>query len=76
MQRDRRRCPGNANRRLAHEIIECVPMLEDPGDERRVGELMEYAYWPGTQKADRLVIVAPTKLERDGKRYLKFLSGR
>ncbi len=38
MQRDRGRCPGAANTRLAREIIACVAMLEDPGDERRVGD--------------------------------------
>ena len=38
MQRDRGRCAGGANVCLGGEIIACVAMLEDPGDERRVSD--------------------------------------
>ena len=36
MQRDRVRCAGVANRRLGGEIIACVAILENPGDEQNV----------------------------------------
>ena len=38
MQRDPRRCPGAARRRLGLEIITAISMFEDPGDECRFGD--------------------------------------
>ena len=38
MQRDRRRCAGAANWRLAREIIARVAMQENPSDERRISD--------------------------------------
>jgi hypothetical protein len=38
-----------------------------------IGQLMEYSYWPGAERADRLVIVGEAELDNQAKAYLKFL---
>lgn len=37
------------------------------------GQLLEYAYWPGTEEPDRLVVVGESELDSKGERYLNRL---
>lgn len=39
-----------------------------------IGQLLEYAYWPGSQHAKRLAICGGTALDKDGEAYLAFLN--
>ncbi len=41
-----------------------------------IGQLLEYAFWPGTQVASRLVIVGEPELNAEGKEYLQRLKDR
>ncbi len=41
-----------------------------------LGQLLEYAFWPGAQEAVRLVVVGETALDKDGKEYLRRLHKR
>lgn len=38
-----------------------------------LGQLLEYAYWPGSQRPSRLVVVGEPELTRDGDAYVEFL---
>jgi hypothetical protein len=38
-----------------------------------IGQLLEYAFWPGGQTATRLIVVGETPIERDGLEYLRRL---
>jgi hypothetical protein len=38
-----------------------------------LGQLLEYSFWPGANKAERLVIVGKAKLDVPGKSYLDYL---
>lgn len=35
-----------------------------------LGQLLEYAYWPGTMTATKLIVVGPNVIDRDGTLYL------
>jgi hypothetical protein len=39
-----------------------------------IGQLLEYAYWPGEKKASRIIIVGEHPLREDGNKYLEFLN--
>lgn len=41
-----------------------------------VGQLLEYAFWPGAQEATRLIVVGETAMDRDGTEYLRRLRER
>lgn len=41
-----------------------------------VGQLLEYAFWPGSQEATRLIVVGETALDKEGKKYLHTLRER
>lgn len=41
-----------------------------------LGQLLEYAFWPGSQNASRLIIVGETALDEEGIRYLYTLRER
>jgi hypothetical protein len=36
-----------------------------------LGQLLEYAYWPGAHEARRLIICGESPLDQDGKTYLR-----
>jgi len=38
-----------------------------------IGQLLEYAFWPGGQTATRLIVVGETQIDRDGLEYLRRL---
>lgn len=35
-----------------------------------VGQLLEYAFWPGAQEANRLVVVGESPIDKDATEYL------
>ena len=41
-----------------------------------LGQLLEYAFWPGSQEAVRLVVVGETELDDEGAKYLHELKER
>lgn len=41
-----------------------------------LGQLLEYAFWPGAQNASRLIVVGETALDEEGKMYLHKLKER
>jgi hypothetical protein len=41
-----------------------------------LGQLLEYAFWPGGQDATRLVVVGPSPLDPDSQQYLQTLQSR
>lgn len=41
-----------------------------------LGQLLEYAFWPGSQEATRLIIVGETALDEEGAEYLRTLRER
>jgi hypothetical protein len=41
-----------------------------------LGQLLEYAFWPGVQNATRLVVVGEAALDEEGKKYLITLKTR
>ena len=41
-----------------------------------LGQLFEYAFWPGAQEAVRLIVAGETALDRDGDEYLRRLRTR
>lgn len=41
-----------------------------------LGQLLEYAFWPGGQEASRLTVVGESPLDRDGEEYLRQLRSR
>ena len=41
-----------------------------------LGQLLEYAYWPGAQEATRLIICGESPLDDDGNKYLSELKRR
>jgi len=41
-----------------------------------VGQLLEYAFWPGAQEAARLIVVGEKALDKEGKGYLQTLRRR
>ncbi|PVE25791.1 hypothetical protein DC522_03185 [Microvirga sp. KLBC 81] len=41
-----------------------------------IGQLLEYAFWPGAQKASRLIVVGEPPLDNDGREYLRRLNER
>lgn len=41
-----------------------------------LGQLLEYAYWPGAQEPSRLIIVGQGELRKDGREYLALLRER
>jgi hypothetical protein len=41
-----------------------------------LGQLLEYAFWPGSQEATRLVVVGETVLDEEGAEYLRALRKR
>jgi hypothetical protein len=41
-----------------------------------LGQLLEYAFWPGSQEAVRLVVVGETELDDEGAKYLHELKKR
>jgi hypothetical protein len=38
-----------------------------------LGQLLEYSFWPGATKAERLIVVGEAKLDAKGKSYLEYL---
>lgn len=41
-----------------------------------IGQILEYAYWPGAREASRLIICGEHRLDSDGKQYLRRLKQR
>jgi hypothetical protein len=41
-----------------------------------IGQLLEYAFWPGAQEAARLIVVGETAMDDDGREYLRRLRQR
>jgi hypothetical protein len=41
-----------------------------------LGQLLEYAFWPGAQEASRLTVVGESSLDQDGEEYLRQLRTR
>ena len=41
-----------------------------------VGQLLEYAFWPGAQEATRLIVVGETEIDKDAEEYLRRLKER
>lgn len=41
-----------------------------------IGQLLEYAFWPGAQEPSRLVVVGEARLDKDGREYLSRLKER
>ncbi|MFC1968762.1 hypothetical protein ACFLVX_05210 [Chloroflexota bacterium] len=41
-----------------------------------IGQLLEYAFWPGAQQANRLIVVGEKTLDEEGKQYLQILKKR
>jgi len=41
-----------------------------------IGQLLEYAFWPGAQEATRLVVVGETEIDHEGEEYLCSLKER
>ncbi len=41
-----------------------------------LGQLLEYAFWPGSQEAIRLVVVGESALDEEGTEYLRTLKNR
>ncbi|MEZ6096885.1 MAG: hypothetical protein R3C03_22135 [Pirellulaceae bacterium] len=41
-----------------------------------IGQLLEYSYWPGSQKADRLIIVGEGKLDQAAKQFIEMLQSQ
>ena len=40
------------------------------------GQLLEYAYWPGTTEPEKLIVVGEAELDSDGETYIKRLQER
>ncbi len=38
-----------------------------------IGQLMEYSFWPGSQRADRLVVVGEAVYDPEAKTYIRKL---
>jgi hypothetical protein len=38
-----------------------------------LGQLLEYAYWPGAQAAERLIVAGEPALDKEGQEYLRRL---
>ena len=38
-----------------------------------IGQLLEYSYWPGSNQADRLIVVGEPELDSDAREYLEML---
>jgi hypothetical protein len=36
-----------------------------------IGQLLEYAFWPGGPEATRLIVVSETAIDKDGAEYLR-----
>ena len=41
-----------------------------------LGQLLEYAFWPGAQEASRLIIVGESPIDKQGAEYLRQLKTR
>jgi hypothetical protein len=41
-----------------------------------LGQLLEYAFWPGTQEATRLIVAAECPIDEDGRNYLRCIKDR
>jgi hypothetical protein len=41
-----------------------------------IGQLLEYAYWPGSQEPTRLIVVGESPIDKDGQEYLRRLKQR
>ena len=41
-----------------------------------IGQLMEYAYWPGRKNAEKLVVVGEEEIDKKTKDYLTFVRGQ
>jgi hypothetical protein len=41
-----------------------------------LGQILEYAFWPGAQDALRLIIAGPRQIDKSGKEYLRILRRR
>ena len=41
-----------------------------------IGQLLEYAFWPGGREACRLIVVGESPLDEDSKKYLRQLRDR
>jgi hypothetical protein len=41
-----------------------------------LGQILDYAYWPGNKNADTLVIVGEKAIDKDTKNYLKYLNNK
>jgi len=41
-----------------------------------IGQLLEYAFWPGAQVATRLIVVGEKALDKEGEQYLQILQRR
>lgn len=41
-----------------------------------VGQLLEYAFWPGAQEGTRLIVVGETAIDKDAEEYLRRLKAR
>ena len=41
-----------------------------------IGQLLEYAFWPGGQEACRLIVLGESAIDREGKEYLRWLRKR
>jgi hypothetical protein len=38
-----------------------------------IGQLMEYSFWPGSQQAERMIVVGEPPYDKDAKAYIKRL---
>jgi len=41
-----------------------------------ISQLLEYAFWPGAQEAEKLIVVGEPSLDRDAEQYLATLRAR
>ena len=41
-----------------------------------LGQILEYSYWPGNQKAEKLVVVGAPSLDKDTTKYIEYLRNK
>lgn len=41
-----------------------------------LGQIMEYAYWPDLERAEKLIIVGPSPLDNDATRYIRYIRNK
>jgi len=62
---------------ISYRFFEIKTYVNDRQNIREaLSQLLEYAYWPNTERCNSIVIVAPAKLTEEGMQYLSFLRSK